>query len=54
MGRFRFRAAVPGVIGIIAVLVTGPLPAQQAAETPLPVQRVVLYKSGIGYFEHLG
>jgi len=25
-----------------------------SATTPLPVRRVVLYKSGVGYFEHLG
>jgi hypothetical protein len=29
-------------------------PAQAAATTRLPVRRVVLYKNGIGYFEHLG
>ena len=28
-------------------------PAQDASE-PLPVRRVVLYKSGVGFFEHLG
>jgi hypothetical protein len=25
-----------------------------SATTPLPIRRVVLYKSGVGYFEHLG
>jgi hypothetical protein len=34
-------------------------PPQAATRTsapagPLPVRRVVLYKSGVGYFEHLG
>lgn len=29
-------------------------PANQEAAVSLPVKRVVLYKSGIGYFEHLG
>jgi hypothetical protein len=28
--------------------------SQAAADTRLPIQRVVLYKSGVGYFEHLG
>ena len=27
-------------------------PAPQQAPAPLPVRRVVLYKTGIGYFEH--
>ena len=32
-----------------------PAPARQARDSEkLPVRRVVLYKSGIGYFEHLG
>ena len=25
-----------------------------AASTTMPVRRVVLYKTGVGYFEHLG
>jgi hypothetical protein len=29
-------------------------PAPLAAESPLPVRRVVLYKTGVGYFEHIG
>jgi hypothetical protein len=28
--------------------------APAAAEVPLPIRRVVLFKTGIGYFEHLG
>jgi hypothetical protein len=44
-----------GLIGVIGLIIAAPLQAQQqVVETPLPVQRVVLYKSGIGYFEHLG
>lgn len=43
---------------LVAVLLCLPLrAAQQApviADVRLPVKRVVLYKSGIGYFEHLG
>jgi hypothetical protein len=41
------------VILAAAALTAAPLAAQQS-ESPLPVQRVVLYKSGIGYFEHVG
>src|SRR5207244_991053 len=45
-----------------AVLMSGLMHAQTPATTPraaqpadrLPVKRVVLYKSGVGYFEHLG
>ena len=34
---------------------TAPQPAPQAvAPEPMPVRRVVLYKTGVGYFEHLG
>src|ERR1700732_4922242 len=29
-------------------------PAAQAPPDSLPVRRVVLYKNGVGYFEHLG
>jgi hypothetical protein len=29
-------------------------PASRASESPLPMKRVVLYKSGVGYFEHQG
>jgi hypothetical protein len=44
---------------LLAVLAAGVLPgasprAQSQAADPLPVRRVVLYKSGVGYFEHLG
>jgi hypothetical protein len=35
-----------------------PIPRQQAdagpSDEPMPVRRVVLYKTGVGYFEHLG
>lgn len=31
-----------------------PATAEAAAAAPLPVRRVVLYKNGVGYFEHLG
>jgi len=29
-------------------------PAEQAGSSRLPLKRVVLYKSGVGYFEHAG
>src|ERR1051326_8336033 len=29
-------------------------PAQNPAPDKLPIKRVVLYKNGVGYFEHLG
>lgn len=50
---------VPACIIALAFVIAVPqqVPAQQpegVADTPLPVQRVVLYKAGIGYFEHLG
>src|SRR5918998_6896547 len=31
-----------------------PEPPPGPAAAPLPVKRVVLYKTGVGYFEHLG
>lgn len=31
-----------------------PAPARSAADATLPARRVVLYKNGIGYFEHIG
>src|SRR5687767_13953604 len=41
---------------VLSVLVSAqaPAPATPQAPDPLPVRRVVLYKSGVGYFEHLG
>ena len=44
-----------------STVLSGQAPAPPRAEataaqpsTPLPVRRVVLYKTGVGYFEHLG
>ena len=55
MGRMGNLALALAITGLIGLIIAAPLQAQQqAVETPLPVQRVVLYKSGIGYFEHLG
>src|SRR5690242_5778606 len=31
-----------------------PQPARPAPPSALPIQRVFLYKNGVGYFEHLG
>src|SRR6476659_8597628 len=43
---------------VLSVLLQAQAPAPQpsASQTPdpLPVRRVVLYKSGVGYFEHMG
>src|SRR5688572_2167497 len=47
-------------VGILIVALSmlvsaqAPGPATAQAPDPLPVRRVVLYKSGVGYFEHLG
>jgi len=56
----RFLIAVLVVVPVFALAQrpSTPIPAQPAAEPPagaaLPVRRVVLYKTGVGYFEHLG
>src|SRR5262249_37731797 len=47
------RRLVP-IAGIRAFVLFPTLHAQQPAVSQLPVRRVVLYKNGIGYFEHLG
>ncbi len=53
MTRLRWNSLL--VAGLIVALLSSAAPlAAQQSETPLPVQRVVLYKSGIGYFEHVG
>lgn len=51
-----FIAACLGVCPfVLALSAQAPPPAAAPqAEAPLPVRRVVLYKTGIGYFEHLG
>ncbi|MBE3033024.1 MAG: hypothetical protein IMZ74_07485, partial [Actinobacteria bacterium] len=47
-----------GLFLIVPVLTTAQTPPPQAenttSPTALPVRRVVLYKTGVGYFEHLG
>jgi hypothetical protein len=40
--------------GLIHAQAPAPGAARQATGDRLPVRRVVLYKSGVGYFEHLG
>ncbi|MEO7190837.1 MAG: carboxypeptidase regulatory-like domain-containing protein [Vicinamibacterales bacterium] len=50
----------PLTVGVFVLLLSllvsaqGPLPAAPQPPDPLPVRRVVLYKSGVGYFEHIG
>ncbi len=47
--------ALPCLIQAQATPTPQPIPGRQtAADARLPVRRVVLYKSGVGYFEHLG
>jgi hypothetical protein len=55
----RLPAFVSSLIVCSSLLVAAQTPApatsvQPAESTPLPVRRVVLYKTGVGYFEHLG
>ena len=43
------------IVPVITTAQTPPATAENAtAPTALPVRRVVLYKTGVGYFEHLG
>ncbi|MFQ5926507.1 MAG: carboxypeptidase regulatory-like domain-containing protein [Terriglobia bacterium] len=44
---FVFLAALVGSVA-------APLSGAEQSKVPLPVRKVVLYKNGIGYFEHLG
>ena len=44
------------ILGLVLLGITG-VEAQRAGApdaTDLPVRRVILYKSGVGFFEHLG
>jgi hypothetical protein len=47
MTRFGFASLISCLLSVCA------LQAQEQAG-PLPIRRVVLYKNGVGYFEHLG
>jgi hypothetical protein len=50
----RFTAVcVTACLLVISLSAQAP-PPTAPADTPLPVRRVVLYKTGVGYFEHLG
>jgi hypothetical protein len=49
------RLAVACLIACpLVIFVSAQAPASVPAEVPLPIRRVVLFKTGIGYFEHLG
>jgi len=56
--RFRSLSLAAAALAVLAMsaLIRAQAPAPAAAQAPdrLPVRRVVLYKSGVGYFEHLG
>ena len=62
LGRLSVRLAIVLTVPIALVMsglihAQAPAPGavrQTAATDRLPVRRVVLYKSGVGYFEHLG
>ena len=58
MSRSLLRSSLPLilVLGSFSLLVSAqaPPPAASDAAEPLPVRRVVLYKTGVGYFEHRG
>ena len=60
--RWQVSFSVVLRVASVAAMAQGPAasgqsssaPAARAQSTPLPVRRVVLYKTGVGYFEHLG
>jgi hypothetical protein len=58
MSRSLLRSSLPliVVLGAFSLLLSAqaPPPAASDAAEPLPVRRVVLYKTGVGYFEHRG
>jgi len=48
------RIALAVAVGCLAVLSLSAQGPQDPGATVLPIRRVVLYKTGVGYFEHLG
>jgi len=54
MLRNRLWILAAGLVAVLGLLTGAPARGQDAVGTSLPVERVVLYKSGIGYFEHVG
>ena len=58
MRRFLIACLVAVPVFALAQTPSTPPPERPAAEHPaaqvLPVRRVILYKTGVGYFEHLG
>jgi hypothetical protein len=49
----RIALAVP-LVGLAALSLSAQGPPGGALTAELPIRRVVLYKTGVGYFEHLG
>lgn len=58
MRRFLIACLVAAPVVAMAQAPSAPAPERPAAEPAaaqaLPVRRVILYKTGVGYFEHLG
>ncbi len=56
-GRHAHHAPLSALVCVCAVLLYAAAPAAQraaqATASTLPIRRVVLYKAGVGYFEHL-
>ena len=55
----RVRALALTILVVASALISAQAPApparnEAAPPEPMPVRRVVLYKTGVGYFEHLG
>ena len=61
MRRFALAVGICAVVGLAVTHAQAPSSSRPrpstdrtTAATRLPVRRVVLYKNGVGYFEHLG
>lgn len=49
-----FLFVLTGVLSAQAPATAPPTAASTSTAEPMPVRRVILYKTGVGYFEHLG